>query len=281
LKYMPKCVHELHGQFIQERQIHKYHYTNKAGLAGILTNCSLWLMDSGGLTDRSEGRLILQESKKKLKEINNNLFQIYETKIAPNLENFFSCSFSSYGNLLSQWRGYGDIAIGFDWEILKNQTPRNIKDKNGEHPVTSGLCFTNCKYIDPSIEKDIEPFVNSVVDRIVNTFEKSDTEIHEIQYCALTIGAITTSIKHIGFFEEKEHRIVHYCWDCNPINVINTYRSRIEYKFDVESIKSIVIGPCENQEEEVFLVKGLLERLGGKYNNIEIYCSMIPFIKKN
>lgn len=277
---MQEFVHNLHGQFVKERPNDKYHYTNITGLEGILKNCSLWLMDSGGLNDRSEGCLILKNSKNKLKEKNCDLLQKYETIMMHNLENFFSCSFSSSGNLLSQWRGYGDIAIGFDWEILNNQTPRIIFDSNGEHPTTSGIDFTKCIYIDPSIETDIDSYVNKVVDQISKTFNKSDPAIQAIQYCALKIGTITTSIKHIGFFEENEYRIVHYWWDCDGIKVINSNRSRIEYKFNVESIKSIIIGPCENQEEKVCSVKELLETLGKKYNNIEIYCSKIPFIKK-
>ena len=205
---MAKLSQEVHGHFEEERLMHessgseyfdkqrkcyKYHYTNEAGLKGILTNRRLWLMDSAGLTDRSEGKLILQQAKNKLKSIDIDLLRKFEHEMAPQLEHFYSCSFSSYGNLLSQWRGYGDnIAIGFDWDLLSSQSPKIIVDQTGENLTTSGLDFSPCNYVDPSHKTEIDPFVKKVVNVFLDTFNNRKPEIHEIQCCALTIGAITT-----------------------------------------------------------------------------------------
>ena len=109
---MTKLTQEVHGYFDEEklmhkssgseyfdkqRQCYKYHYTNETGLKGILTTCRLWLMDSAGLNDRSEGKLILQQAKNKLRNINKKLLREFEYKMAPKLEHFYSCSFSFYG----------------------------------------------------------------------------------------------------------------------------------------------------------------------------------------
>ena len=249
---MAKLIQKVHGHFEEEklmhespdseyydklRKCHKYHYTDEEGLKGILTNRTLWLMDSIGLSDDSEGKLILQKAKNKLRAIDIELLSRFEKEITPQLEHFYSCSFSSYGNLLSQWRGYGDnIAVGFDWNLLGSQNPRMIIDHSGEHSTTSGLDFVQCQYIDPSDEPASEPFVKTVVSAFLDTFNNRKPELHEIQYYALKIGAITTSVKHIGFFEEREYRVVHYFWDAKGIHDLNT--NKIEYRFQECCVKS-------------------------------------------
>ena len=292
---MTNLTKEVHGFFEEEKLMHessdteyydnqrkcyKYHYTTIGGLKGILTNRTLWLMHSNGLNDLSEGKLILQETKKKLNAINLELLDRFENSISAKLENFYSCSFSSYGNLLSQWRGYGDIAVGFDWDSLQfSQGTKKIIDDSGEQLTTSGLVFVPCDYIDPSDEAAYEPFIKNAVKQFRNTFSNPEPSLHEIHYCALTIGANTTSVKHIGFFEEKEYRIVHYCWNVKGTQDHATKKLRVEYKFHESSVKRIVIGPCKDQKKKLCSVKRILEGLRPAYNNVEVYRSMIPFIK--
>ena len=277
-----KLMNESSGSeyFDNQRKCNKYHYTDEAGLKGILTNRTLWLMHSNGLNDLSEGKLILQKTKNTLINKNPVLLERFENSISAKLENFFSCSFSSYGNLLSQWRGYGDIALGFDWDSLMfPQVPTMIVDNSGDQLTTSGLDFVPCDYIDPSDKSAFEPLVKKVVKQFLNTFSNQNPSLQEIQRCALTIGANTTSVKHIGFFEEKEYRIVHYMWGVNGILDPKTKKLRVEYKFHESSVKRIVIGPCKDQEMKICSVKRILEGLGSAYNNVEVYRSMIPFIK--
>ncbi len=292
---MTNLVKEVHGFFEEERLMNEssgseycvnkrkcnnYHYTDEAGFKGILTNCRLWLTHSKELNDLSEGKLVLQKIKEKLKADNSELLERIENSIFAKLEQFYSCSFSSYGNLLSQWRGYGDIAVGFNWDSLQYQkVPTMIIDDSGKQLTTSGLNFVQCNYVDPSNQVEVEPLVNYIVKRLLETFNNRMPALHEIQYCALNIGDSITSVKHIGFIEEQEYRIVHYWWQVNSIKDKHTNKSRVEYKFDADSVKRIVIGPCKDQDEKIALVKQTLEELGTAYNHVEIYRSMIPFIK--
>jgi len=292
---MVNSTKEVHGFFNEEKLLHessdseyfknqkkcnKYHYTNEEGLKGILSKRTLWLMHSSGLNDLSEGKIILEKAKVTLKINNPMLLGTFENLISDGLDSFYSCSFSSYGNLLSQWRGYGDnIALGFDWNSLAApKGPTMVIDNNGNQLATSGLDFVPCDYIDPSDESTCKPFVNKVVELFLNTFCDRTPSLDEIQYCALKIGAIITSVKHIGFFEEKEYKIVFYWWNVNGIIDPDTKKLRVEYKFDESCVKRIVIGPCKDQEMKICSVKRILEGFGSDYSHVEVYRSMIPFI---
>jgi hypothetical protein len=286
---------EVHGFFDDETPIDYssegncsiiYHYTNEKGLDGILSNRKLWLMDSSGLNDRSEGKLILDKVKEELiKTEANELLHHFETHILKNLDSFFSCSFSAHGNLLSQWRGYGDnIAVGFDRCGLHDQpqiiTKQDQTDntKTIEERITTDLGPVKCQYIDPTDEGTLQKYIDATIKILPELCNNSNIET--IQYCALKIGGYSTCAKHIGFCEEKEYRIVHYLWAVNGIKDPVTNRSRIEFGFKAANVKRIVIGPCKNQKEKICYIKGLLHELGSDYSHVEVYRSMIPFVGK-
>ncbi|MCK5232881.1 MAG: DUF2971 domain-containing protein [Desulfobulbaceae bacterium] len=278
-KLLHNCATEEY--FNNLRQCNKYHYTDIEGIIGILTNGTLWLTHSSGLNDISEGKLLLSEAASDLQRIKPDLQVRFNSEIASKLFDFYSCSFSSYANLLSQWRGYGDIALGFDWDLLRfPQAPIKIIDDSGCQTATSGLDFVRCNYIDPSDKHTYRTAINKIIDHFLSTFDGRDPDIHEIQYCALTIGANTTCAKHIGFFEEAEHRIVHYWWNIDAIQHPTTKKLRLEYKFREDSIKNIVIGPCQDQEEKLTAIQQLLDEFDPAYKNVEVCRSMIPFIKQ-
>ncbi len=108
-----------------------YHYTDAAGLLGIISSNRLWATDASFLNDPSEGLLfperIIDFMRQKLCGLRSP-----EEKIIIQVEeglrkqskpvNAFTISFCDDGDLLSQWRGYGSIgsgyAIGFDQKIL-------------------------------------------------------------------------------------------------------------------------------------------------------------------
>ncbi|MBT3188994.1 MAG: hypothetical protein HN736_15850 [Anaerolineae bacterium] len=126
-----------------------YHYTDLDAISSIIKNREIWLFDAANLNDTSEGMVLY----KKLieiadsKQVRNNIIEAHTLLT----QNTYISSFSIFGNLLTLWRGYGDISIGFDyWEL---QSSNIIEDKNGNDFVSSGLATPHCTYAKHEIEK--------------------------------------------------------------------------------------------------------------------------------
>jgi len=110
-----------------------YHYTNDAGLEGILRSGTLWLTDIFDLNDPSELRHGCSQLVRILKERaaeGPREAQVFAEALERFLLNggieasahYFVCSFSKSGDELGQWRAYADngrgFAIGFDSKAL-------------------------------------------------------------------------------------------------------------------------------------------------------------------
>lgn len=105
-----------------------YHYTNLAGLRGIIDSNTLWASDYRYLNDRTEfafGLDILEmcvahpDSTPALSDALRQevLFEIAMIKRSHSSTYVLSISFCEKGNVLSQWRAYGrqdGVAVGFD-----------------------------------------------------------------------------------------------------------------------------------------------------------------------
>lgn len=120
-----------------------YHYCSVEVMKSILYNKNLWLSDSYKTNDSSEMYWLLSNTT----DIFNNVFEEYAEKYKPEILENLSCylnifnkiiesyktsnatkikkfftSFSEKGDLLSQWRAYGDdgfgVSIGFDTNFL-------------------------------------------------------------------------------------------------------------------------------------------------------------------
>jgi hypothetical protein len=104
-----------------------YHYTDAAGLLGIISSNRLWATDASFLNDPSEGQLFPERIIAFMREKVGGLTPS-EERIVIQIENgfnkyprpthAFTISFCDDGDLLSQWRGYASFgsgyAIGFD-----------------------------------------------------------------------------------------------------------------------------------------------------------------------
>lgn len=112
-----------------------YHYTNDAGLAGIIKSGQLWFSDIFALNDPSELRHGLSVAIDILKsritgarpEIGTFASQFERFDLDAGVEmagHFFICCFSGDGDDLGQWRAYADngqgFALGFDSGTLED-----------------------------------------------------------------------------------------------------------------------------------------------------------------
>ena len=112
-----------------------YHYTNAAGLKGILESGTLWLSDMTSLNDPSEmvygftrALPILREHIANIhragKKFTDNITAFAERGLLLKVAHFFVCSFTSQPDDLGQWRAYADdaqgYALGFDGKLLED-----------------------------------------------------------------------------------------------------------------------------------------------------------------
>jgi hypothetical protein len=155
-------------------------------------------------------------------------------------ENINICvaSFCSGGDLLSQWRGYGSygsgFAIGFDTRTLLE--PRSLFE------------FKPCLYLNPDdYEGAIHSFISDTINRAISDKEPP------IDFIGRFINFAAT-LKLDCFKEEDEWRILshtplsfedpQFSFRINKQMLIPYY----SLKFGVESIKTLVIGPCKHPE---------------------------------
>lgn len=228
-----------------------YHYTNAQAVYSILNNRSIWLTDIRFLNDTEElhdGLTMLEETlinhvdvdvehKYKDQAINAIQHSLINTETAGmELEPLFVFSLSSEKDQLSQWRAYGSYAIEFDQEILKDATS-NI----------STCIYDLLEKVQRStseVEKSTKIIANEIETNSGSLGPNSIDALIDIVYGAATF-------KHDGFKEEKESRILMQANDTNPVK----YRVKneilipyIEIEIPLDCVKSIQVGPMENQD---------------------------------
>jgi hypothetical protein len=247
------------------RKCYRYHYTNIESVVSILESKCIWLMHYSNQNDSSEGRYILENIAKKSKS--------YKDLIEALTANFYLSSFSLYGNLLSQWRGYGDINIGFDYEGMESDL-RKIGDQSGIDVASSGMLFSECTYLSRDNES-FEKIVNDIENRMKEIVKPNPLFLDQYQY--LSIGATCFSVKHPGFREEHEYRVYSYLWEKKPF--LHNGRNHLEFHFSPCRVQRIVIGPSNEQESNRKRIEEFLSSRN-EYEHVELVTSTIPFIKK-
>jgi len=152
-----------------------YHYTNDAGLRGIIEGGRLWFTDIFNLNDPSELRYgigpvtkIMQAEATKgpgeLKQFSDNLIEMLNGGIE-RIAHYFVCCFSTAGDDLGQWRAYADngrgYALGFDGKMLEEAFA-----KPGGTPVPNNATFPltygdkPLRQIQNQIVQDVIPLVS-------------------------------------------------------------------------------------------------------------------------
>ena len=116
-----------------------WHYTNTAGLLGILRSGKLWATNTNFLNDTSEllhakflaKRSILATLTGTSDEVENTFLQILYEQIEGNIGRpVFVVSLSSEKDELSQWRAYGSatgsFCLGFKSNVINSAWAMNI-----------------------------------------------------------------------------------------------------------------------------------------------------------
>lgn len=186
-----------------------YHYTTAGGLIGILESKSFWMSDSRFLNDSSEmnyGLSIFLEAAEALRDkiiaIDKGAFD-YIDLLKNSHGNFdiraFVASFTTEGDLLSQWRGYNEgrgYSIGIDSDHM---TTNALHQGYNLVPVI----YTRKRQL--SSAKTHLLNLGKYID-----LDKSRSEFKQQRYLDWLNDAlkIALSFKNENFREEKELRII-------------------------------------------------------------------------
>lgn len=132
-----------------------YHYTDLAGLHGILNNNDLWLTHSLYLNDAEEmvhGTTVAKQViSQALLNQNHDLDYLQElARLTSNEDGVYICCFCEKDNLLSQWRGYGANGSGVSLQFA----PKEFSEVSGPDNAQGLLRFWKVFY-DPATQEDI------------------------------------------------------------------------------------------------------------------------------
>lgn len=271
-----------------EAKMSLFHYTDAAAVKSIIENHEIWLTDVRYLNDTEEfrgGAAFIQRSLAKINKlhehddrmlraasyINDLDSEYFENELLQKPK--FICSFSQKEDLLSQWRSYGSYAIEFDRGVLQNSM------------LGIDMDLVDCIYCDHQKEVDSE----NLVKKVLNDLALSG-DAHAVPSPGLDVLAkdklvdLCHIFKSKHFIEESEARARYS--DSVWSEKIN-YRVRngilvpyIPFSFFEGCIKSIHIGPMENQYLAAQAMKMFLEKYNSKYRgtfHIDVICSKIPY----
>lgn len=195
-----------------------YHYCPVQAMLGIMGNNCIWLSDSIKTNDRTEINWLLnnisevfdeafQKYKlefddnilKRIKEIVNELMRHTIIYMLPNIQQkkkFLTC-FSENGDLLSQWRAYGNngcgVAIGFNSEYF------NLFKNGNEYEFTKVIYDLDRTktFLHEVIDKQLKYIIMDCIER--NTIEKGLFDLK------LQISMLIDSMYQEGFIFKNHH----------------------------------------------------------------------------
>ena len=250
-----------------------YHYTNDAGLRGILETGQLWLTDIFSLNDPSELRHGFSHA---VSLLNNKVLngspasKIFAKNFAAFAQqggiqkaaHFFMCSFSSCGDDLGQWRAYADngrgYVLGFDAKALETAFT-----KEGEKPIPNNSTF-HVTYKDTQLVEIHRQIIEKIFDLISLPHGRGlqNTAINvymaELQML-LTLHTLQTALffKREAYANEREYRLlqIHKASAPPAVKLKARRYSLVRYReFDWRSIgagalKQIVVGPAADHQE--------------------------------
>jgi hypothetical protein len=217
-----------------------YHYTNAAGLEGILDSKTIWATQFDFLNDRSEFFYAADVIKERLGERGDDfgstvksIDEIVKTMLT--LPHYVA-SFCEHSDLLSQWRGYAQTndgyAVGFRFQnLLRKQDPKR------------GVQLAQLIY--PRAEQN--RCVDLVLDAVRKTVEKSTGKANEFGLLAtLNLLPFLHRFKHELFSGEGEWRLIGSADDVTPEKfriVRGHFVPYIAFPLEADDIDVIVQGP--------------------------------------
>lgn len=257
----------------------------------ILQHREIWLTDIRYLNDERELHEGLEKIRGILKSIRPEslMDQGYSSKAISFLDNvlreqtefiyiedsLFVFSLSNQPDCLSQWRAYGNYAIEFDFQELSTQ----IGD------------IQKCSYKNSLHEKNLLEKITSAISGTAEDMTTNDGCVHKGMDIASQLISLAATIKHSGFEDERESRIILPTGEYGCERKIN-YRARgdmlipyIAVPVSLDCIKSVTVGPLREQDMAFNSLYEFIKKIECSYQSeswnfefeIDVLKSQIPF----
>lgn len=262
------------------------HYTNLEAMRGILTSQELWLTTSHRLNDKHE----IGESVKQIcncicdiqKRKNSKKQKIFWEKLKTcirkvqkgddKLPEFFSASFCTKINDSYVWEEYGDHGKGVMIEFKKDLYTHRHEIFENNILLSSGKVYYE-------FNKKLKRLCINLLEKINDTLllKNCISLTLEVEECLIreTIARllpIFSLIKKNHFKREREYRIY---------GISSKNDNKKSFKFDLNNIEKIWIGPCANFEETKNQIKRLLSDLKNKDTGDAINASHIEIVRSD
>ena len=265
-----------------------YHYCSVAVMQSIIENKFLRLSSALETNDETEYKYFetalksyAGTTKTDSEKIKNAVKKVVEQATVVKLDKYkpYICCLSEEKDLLSQWRGYGDdgrgVAIRFDFEATGQ-----FVCKSDMRKIETAPFITPIEYSDIEQVKSVPIIFHNMLSYAILSSYRYENE-YKLGVWQAAVSSI--GLKHPGFKEEKEHRIV---WldngACHP-NIQEEFCTRggkikkcFRFKLDVENaIKGIILGPkCKIKKDDLELQSFLK---ANKLQDIDVNESEIPY----
>lgn len=181
-----------------------YHYTSMEALVSIVESDSIWLSDYSYLNDKTElvhGVKVVSEAINEflgqgvLKE-QEDLLQAWLEKASAPLPRVCVASFSGDGDSLSQWRAYGNVAIGFVPQKIGIHTNEALLGVVQYEPeIQRKLARV---YVSHSLQAYAEDIKNNALERIPDVYHRFGQVLELVSF-----------FKEPSFRDEREYRLVY------------------------------------------------------------------------
>jgi hypothetical protein len=183
-----------------------FHYCPPIALSAIIESGSLWLTHHTGMNDLRDTRwaetFIAKAMKERETPERTSLLNNVDLVFKANKAEIYVGSFSSKGDLLSQWRAYAEdglgFAIGFRSSAFEAKWGVPMSSFVPEHT----LAFIKVAYDDTLLEAAIKQVLDTQLDRA-----SSDGDV--IMDCSMAFRSLSLLFKNPAFREEDKWRLIY------------------------------------------------------------------------
>ena len=294
-----------------------YHYTTAEGLLGMLQSRQLWATNVRFMNDTSEmahGIELVRETFTTIEpevvrrsSIRKLAFESARTAIdamvtdAEKFTKHFAVSFCSDGNLLSQWRGYGQLgggfAVGFASQDVGRYAAEILSSYQG-NPKDLAVFLRKVEYKEDEQRDLVRGWIRFLVDTLAAVKDHRamlDAELWTTGPAGVVARMIYECLvcfKHHGFAEEGEYRLIQQgrigsedvckvAFRARSGRLVSYAPLTFEAQADARSnnlpIKSITYGPTLDSQAAERAVRWLLENHRFDAEGVLIQASGIPF----
>jgi len=195
-------------------------------------------------------------------------------------------SFSSNGDLLSQWLSYCPSGVGFSIGFKRDPILGLPKDRDfSKAKIRTDISLSPVLYMQPDDSAFLDHFIDIFIGRQVPNVPKMGDPLLDAMFSpkVLTFGVLTSlecRVKDASFSAEREYRLIMESHKDDVRfragkSMLIPYRNYEFWTEDSKGICKIIVGPCPNPKLSRDSLQKLICTLG--YSDVEIVTSAIPY----